>query len=85
MKSHAKKAYDKLDALKVSLLPAESGEHFKIWAEDYREGCDMIIDYYCENDAIAEFGVDNRIVAILGQHGLFCEWINPGALAVYDI
>ena len=89
MKRNARTAYDKLKALGVPMY-IHDGEtyHFLISAE---ENYDTIwADYYAMTDGVMyyddldDFGVNEKINAILDQHGLFCEWQNPGALAVFD-
>ena len=89
MKQHARSAYDKLKALGVPMYIHE-GEpyHFLISAE---ENYDTVwADYYAMTDGVLyyddldDFGVNEKINAILDKHDLFCEWQNPGALGVYD-
>ena len=89
MKRNARTAYDKLKALGVPMY-IHDGEtyHFLISAE---ENYDTIwADYYAMTDGVMyyddldDFGVNEKINEILDQHGLFCEWQNPGALAVFD-
>lgn len=89
MKRNARTAYDKLKALGVPMY-IHDGEtyHFLISAE---ENYDTIwANYYAMTDGVMyyddldDFGVNEKINEILDQHGLFCEWQNPGALAVFD-
>jgi len=89
MKRNARTAYDKLKALGVPMY-IHDGEtyHFLISAE---ENYDTVwANYYAMTDGVMyyddldDFGVNEKINAILDQHGLFCEWQNPGALAVFD-
>jgi hypothetical protein len=89
MKRNARTAYDKLKALGVPMY-IHDGEtyHFLISAE---ENYDTVwADYYAMTDGVLyyddldDFGVNEKINEILDQHGLFCEWQNPGALGVYD-
>lgn len=39
-------------------------------------------DYYL--DAAMPFGVNPALEAMLKTSGLYCEWVNPGVLAVYE-
>ena len=89
MKRNARTAYDKLKALGVPMY-IHDGEsyHFLISAE---ENYDTVwADYYAMTDGVMyyddldDFGVNEKINEILDQHGLFCEWQNPGALGVFD-
>jgi hypothetical protein len=50
--------------------------------KDYDPDGNDWADYY--NSGFGEFGVSTHITEVLGKHGLYCEWINAGVLAVYD-
>jgi hypothetical protein len=89
MKRNARSAYNKLKALGVPMYIHEGESyHFLISAE---ENYDTVwANYYAMTDGVLyyddldDFGVNEKINAILDKHDLFCEWQNPGALGVYD-
>lgn len=89
MKRHARSAYNDLNKLGVPMY-IHQGEtyHFLISAE---ENYDTVwADYYAMTDSVLyyddldDFGVNEKINAVLDKHGLYCEWINAGCLGVYD-
>ena len=91
MRRHAKKAYDKLIKMGVHMAHpswAKNG-HFAIsgesehgdWSDlDNHPEKALIIDYY------SEYGteISKSIEDVLKDNDLYCEWVNPGVLAVHD-
>ena len=78
------KAYNALKKMGVPVYVRDDMDgRFQISAEDpesYRWA-----DYY-EGDSHQGwiFGVNPKIEETLRKSGLFCEWINPGELGVYE-
>jgi len=89
MKRHARSAYNDLKKLGVPMY-IHQGEtyHFLISAEENYDT--TWADYYAMTDGVLyyddldDFGVNEKINAVLDKHGLYCEWINAGCLGVYD-
>ena len=87
MKRNYRNAFNALE--KIGAPVFERDDRLFISAED---NCDeMWADYYAMGDgyscggALDDFGVNNKINAILGKFGLFAEWQNPGCLAVCEM
>ena len=83
MKRNYKKAYTKL--LKMGcpvLLGDDHGNErfFRISAED---NDDIIWADYYQMD-LGDWGVNQIVVDVLSQNGLYAEWINPGVLGVHE-
>jgi len=88
MKQHARTAYNMLKKIGVPMyIHEEEPYHFLISAEE-NYGT-VWADYWAMSDGaygdLDDFGVNEKINTILDQHGLFCEWLNAGALGVYDV
>ncbi len=89
-------AFDELRTIGTPVLSPDLGwgGEFAISAELYGEN-DGFYDGHIDHDPsgntwadyndfnYGEFGVSKYIVNILNKHDMFCEWINPGVLAVY--
>lgn len=80
-------------------LAGENGAHFIVGGElrgnDDVLWCDYYQEYNVErwstddkNDPtrriLDQDGIKTEMTDILDRHGLFCEWINPGQVGVYD-
>lgn len=78
-------AYNTLKVMGVPVFRnadhAEAG-NFGINAE--AESAAQWVNYYAPNQTGWSFGVSPVIDEVLGAHGLFAEWINPGCLGVYE-
>jgi len=87
MERHAKNAYNTLKKMGVPMYIHEGESyHFLISAE---ENYDTIwADYYAMSDGtygdLCDFGINEKINRVLNDYGLFSEWQNPGAVAVFD-
>ena len=97
MNANSKRAFEKLKEIGAPVLGPEMGwsGHFSISAEKYGrddgfykghidedpDGNDWA-DYY--NYGFGEFGVSPHITAVLDKYGLYCEWVNPAILSVFD-
>lgn len=83
MKAPYKKAFQALQALHVPMyLRDDTKAGFVISAEDPTSY--QWADYYSRRDDW-NFGVNPRLDAELRRFGLFCEWMNPGELHVYQL
>jgi|TARA_R110000868_G_scaffold303686_1_gene564191 hypothetical protein len=85
MKRNMRTAYNALKKIGCPVIKNEwDHSDFRISGEDNGEVC--WADYYCEfpGGALDDFGVNNKINAILDANGLFAEWNNPGMLGVYQ-
>ena len=56
-------------------ISGEENYNGETWAEYYLSGREGI-------DGMDDFGVNNKINAVLDKYGLMCEWANPGVLDV---
>jgi hypothetical protein len=84
MKRKYIKAYNALKKLGVPVYVRDDMDgRFQISAEDPESY--KWADYY-EGDSHPNwiFGVNPVIDEVLKKYGLFCEWINPGELGVYE-
>ena len=75
------KAFDELEDIGAPVIINSDG-YFISGEENYDE---IWADYYCEfgGPGLDDFGVSEKINAILSKYGLFAEWKNPGCLGVY--
>lgn len=79
------KAYNQLKKMGVPVYVRDDmNGRFQISAEDPESY--KWADYY-EGDRRPDwiFGVNPQIDQVLRKFGLFCEWINPGELGVYQL
>jgi len=42
-----------------------------------------MFNYWTENYTYYEFGVSTELTEYLEKHGWYCQWVNPGVVAVY--
>ena len=85
MKQNFRKAFNALEKIGCPVIEGwDDPNTFAINAEDNYPIC--WADYYCEfpGGALDDFGVNNKINAILAANGLMAEWINTGVLGVYE-
>lgn len=78
------KAYNELKKMGVPVYVRDDMDgRFQISAEhpDSYKWC----DYYDNARRGWSFGVNMDVDDVLRKHGLFCEWINPGELGVYQL
>ena len=83
MNKTQQKVVTDLEALGLKLIEwAKMQNEIRISAEEFYD--DIVLDYYdgymLENHP---FGIDAKIHAILDEHGMHAEWINPGEVGVY--
>ena len=82
MNNQFQKAFDALEKMGCPVI--EGVDSFCINGED--NGAVCWADYYCKfpGGVLDDFGVNNKINAILEKFKLFAEWNNPGMLGVYE-
>ena len=83
MKRNYKKAYTKLLKMGCPVLLGDdygNERFFRISAEDNDDT--VWADYYQMD--LGEWGVNQTVVDVLSQNGLYAEWINPGVLGVHE-
>ena len=84
MKKPSSTAYHVLKIMGVPVFTNEDNDelgNFFISAEEPTSSA--WVDYYAlPNHYI--FGVNPTLDAVLAQHGLMAEWVNPGFLGVYE-
>lgn len=97
MKRHAKKALTALKKIGAPVFGEDRGDvgYFGISAERcsdklYKSSGNVEVEDHLWADYYGEFRggcpwVDPDVEKILEDNGLFCEWQNPGCLAVYDV
>lgn len=89
MKKNARLAFN---ALKKMGCPVYEGtwdgdeDYFRISGENNYD--EIWADYWFMGrgavEGLDEFGVSNKINAVLDKYRLYCEWANPGVLDVCD-
>ena len=88
MKQNFRKAFNALEKIGCPVIEGwDDPNTFAINAEDNYPIC--WADYYVMTDGgggseLDDFGVNNKINAILAANGLMAEWINTGVLGVYQ-
>tara|TARA_R110002124_G_scaffold55927_2_gene158314 strand:- start:10644 stop:10898 length:255 start_codon:yes stop_codon:yes gene_type:complete len=83
MKRNYKKAYTKLVKMGCPVLLGDdygNERFFRISAEDNDDT--VWADYYQMD--FGDWGVNQIVVDVLSQNGLYAEWINPGVLGVHE-
>jgi hypothetical protein len=83
MKRNERTAFNALKKMGCPVFAPEGCDYgaFIISAED--NSTDLWADYY--QFAYGEFGVKQEVCDLLRKNKLFCEWVNPGMLGVYQI
>lgn len=80
MQKQYAKAFKALQTMGVPVYTRDDMQgRFQISAEDAESY--QWVDYYSQNPNWC-FGVSPELEQALSKFGLFCEWINPGELAV---
>ena len=86
MKRNFRNAYKTLKSLGAPVYEGgwDGEDTFRISGEDnYNDVC--WADYYEEfTPSTWEFGVNPIITRVLDKYKLYCEWVNPGVLNVYE-
>ena len=83
MKANVKKAMAALEALGATVYEGgDNGTYFRISGE--HNDPTVFADYYREFGGTDDFGVAHSVNVVLQDNDLYCEWINPGVLGVYD-
>lgn len=84
MQNNYELAFNELEAIGCPVIEGDdygNPEGFRISGEDNCE--EVWANYYMMDRPGFLFGVNERVVNILRNYGLFAEWINPGVLGVY--
>tara|TARA_R110000868_G_scaffold384771_1_gene652369 strand:- start:944 stop:1195 length:252 start_codon:yes stop_codon:yes gene_type:complete len=80
-KTNAEKAFDELTAMGVPVVEfSHYSGYFQLSAEE--QNSSMWVDYY--NHDLGDFGISDKIHAVLDKHGLFAEWENAAIAVVWD-
>jgi len=82
MNSQFQKAFDALEKMGCPVI--EGVDSFCISGEDNGDVCWANYCHGSRSGALDDFGVNNKINAVLESFGLFAEWNNPGMLGVYE-
>jgi len=87
MERHASNAFNTLKKMGAPVFIHEGESYYFVISAE--ENYDTVwADYYAMTDGsygdLCDFGVNESINKVLNDNGLFCEWQNPGVLAVYD-
>jgi len=85
MKNNYRKAFNELKKLGVFVyIHPDDEERFDISAEE--PNSDEWVNYYSDiRPSNWDFGINPIIDEILTKHNLYCEWVNPAHVRIYDL
>lgn len=82
MKAHARKAFNTLTKMGVPVVEhSHYGGHFQLSAEE--DNSMEWLDYF--DGGLGDFGISDKIHAVLEKNGLFAEWQDAAIASIWDI